>query len=282
MEGDDREANLEFWVGRGRADAGASSGRRARSFGRTSGRWRSLRPPRLRLPGLRGASFTRPSLGRASFNRPSFTGRTEGREPDPRRGRARPVAAAALLAGLAGAWLIVGHRSHASADVEPTPATHVPASVVVGTAPRHPLSASGASAPTAPAISPSTSTSVAPRTPDCRGLSVARRAVRCVIDGVQLEIRLSAPGSAAEAYTRAAGAVARPASGSPACARGVPDERSWSEVSSPTVAIGRYRCRLEQGRAAMWWTRGDRLAHALGPNGDLAALFAWWRAHPSE
>jgi hypothetical protein len=134
----------------------------------------------------------------------------------------------------------------------------------------------------APVAANSSSTSVVPRISDCRGLTVTGREVRCVIDGVELDVRLYAPGTAAEAYSRAAGALARPASGAPACARGLPDERSWSQASSPSVAIGRYRCRLEQGRAAMWWTRGERLAHALGPNGDLAALFAWWRAHPSE
>ncbi|MCU1468219.1 MAG: hypothetical protein JWM72_4147 [Actinomycetia bacterium] len=282
MDGDDREANLEFWVGRSRTDARAASGRVRRSFGGSSGRWRSLRLPRVRLPRLRRPAFTRrsfarPSFARPAFARPSFTRRAEEREADPRRGRARPVAAATLLAGLAGAWLLVGHRSHASAEADPTAAPRVPASVVIGTAPE-----TGSSAPAATARTGSPSTTRAPRTPACHGLSAARPALRCVIDGVELDLRLYAPGTAAEAYTRAAGAVARPGAGSPVCARGGPDERSWSDASAPAVAIGRYRCRLEQGRAAMWWTRGDRLAHALGPNGDLAALFTWWRAHPAE
>jgi hypothetical protein len=184
------------------------------------------------------------------------------------------VAAALLLAGLAAAWLFVSHRSHAAAEAE-QPAASIPVAIVDGTVPV--LRAPAPSAPTLPR-----STTVVPRSADCRGLSTTHTAVRCTLDGIDLEVRLYAPGTAAEAYTIAAGAVARPASGAPACALGAPDERSWSGGSSPDVAIGRYRCRLEQGRAAMWWTRGDRLAHALAPNGDLAALFAWWRAHPSE
>jgi hypothetical protein len=32
----------------------------------------------------------------------------------------------------------------------------------------------------------------------------------------------------------------------------------------------------------MWWTHGDRLLHVLSNDADLAKLFSWWRAHPSE
>jgi hypothetical protein len=36
---------------------------------------------------------------------------------------------------------------------------------------------------------------------------------------------------------------------------------------------------LESGRAAMWWIdEHGVLAHAVASNGDLAGLFAWWRA----
>ena len=50
----------------------------------------------------------------------------------------------------------------------------------------------------------------------------------------------------------------------PACAQGGEDERSWSRPTAPRLAVGRYACRIEQGRAAMWWTVDDRglLAHA--------------------
>jgi hypothetical protein len=267
---DEREANLEFWSGRARAeDPVEVPARPARSFGARSGAWRAFRVPPLRFPRLRRPTFTRPTFTRPSFRRPAWTRpalRLSG------RGRLRPIAAAVLLAGLAAAWLVVGHRSHASAGAELTPRTEAPSSAPVRT-----TSTAGA-----PVLGVEVPPVAARRTPDCRGLSGSRPEVTCVVDRVELDIRLYASGTAAEAYTRATGAPARPGAGAPACDRGVPDERSWSEASAPTVGVGRYRCRFEHGRAAMWWTHGDRLAHAVGPDHDLAALFAWWRVHPSE
>ena len=105
---------------------------------------------------------------------------------------------------------------------------------------------------------------------------------RVVIDGIDLDVRLYAPGTLAAAYRRVAGADAAARSGSPACARGVPDERAWSSAALPRAGLGRYRCLFEGERAAMWWTRGVRLEHAVARDGDLAALFSWWRTHPSE
>jgi hypothetical protein len=188
--------------------------------------------------------------GRAPFRRPSFG-----------RGRARPMAAAALLAGLAAAWLVAGHDSHLSAATDAPPAVAAPSVVSSSTV--------------------STTTTV-PFTRDCRGLSPARRDLRCVVDGIDLEVRLFTSGTVAAAYRSAAGADVAARSGTPACAQGVADERAWSAPASPDAAVGRYRCRFERGRAAMWWTRGDRLVHAVARDGDLAALFSWWRAHPSE
>jgi hypothetical protein len=264
---DEREANLEFWSGRARAeDAIEDPARPAPSFGRRSGAWRAFRVPPLRFPRLRRPPLTRPTFTRPAFRRPGLT-RPVLRLPS--QGRLRPIAAAVLLAGLAAAWLVVGHRSHASAGAELTPPAAVASSSAVATS-------------TAPPLGVEVPPIAARRTPDCRGLSASRPEVLCVVDRVELDLRLYAPGTAAEAYTRAAGAVARPGAGPPACAKGVSDERSWSEASSPTVAVGRYRCRLENGRAAMWWTQGDQVAHAVAPDRDLAALFAWWRGHPSE
>ena len=39
----------------------------------------------------------------------------------------------------------------------------------------------------------------------------------------------------------------------------------------PSRGVGRYACRIEQGRAAMWWTVDDRglLAHAIAADADL-------------
>ena len=84
------------------------------------------------------------------------------------------------------------------------------------------------------------------------------------------------------AYRAAAGADDGVAErGDAACARGHDDERAWSRPDTPTQVAGRYRCRVATARAEMWWTVDDAgvLAHATRADGDLAALFSWWRAH---
>ena len=87
MEPDDLASNLEFWSGRARnANAGED--------------------PRRRRPLPRRRSWPRPSLRR--------------RGPSP-NGRARPVAAAGLLAALTAAWLMVGHSSHSPVVLDADP-----------------------------------------------------------------------------------------------------------------------------------------------------------------
>ena len=241
MEARELASNLEFWAGRAR-NGGAGDDR-------------SRLRPSFRRRSFRRARFRRRPFRRPRFGRPSFG-----------RGRARPLAAFALLAGLTGAWVLAGHRAQTSAAGD-APAALAPPSFV--------------SSPSNLASNAATTTTV-PHTRDCLGLSVARREVRCVIDGIDLDVRLYAPGNVAAAYRRVAGADAAARSGSPACARGVPDERAWSSAALPRAGLGRYRCLFEGERAAMWWTNGDRLVHAVARGGDLAALFSWWRAHPSE
>jgi hypothetical protein len=99
-------------------------------------------------------------------------------------------------------------------------------------------------------------------------------------NGVVLEVWKLGPAAAAERYDAKVGDVA-PEAGSPACAHGSAEERAWSRPATPTVVAGRYRCIIERAHAALWWTneRGE-LAHAVAPDADLAALFAWWRAFP--
>jgi hypothetical protein len=226
---------------------------RARNDGAGEDPKRRRPPPRRRLVARLStlASFLRGS-------RPRFRA--------PRTG-SRPVAAAVLLAGLTAAWLVAGHHA-------PAPAADGAVSSVRVPSPLPPSTLSKTTTTTATTV---------PRVRDCAGLSPARREVRCVIDGVDLDVRVLTSASVAGAYRRAAGAaVVTAQSGSPACARGVSDERAWSTAASPDAAVGRYRCRFENGRAAMWWTRGDRLVHAVAPDGDLAGLFSWWRTHPSE
>jgi hypothetical protein len=104
--------------------------------------------------------------------------------------------------------------------------------------------------------------------------------LRCVIDRVDVEARLLEPKHAQAVYEQESAAITAPRQGPPACARGQADERAWSRPVAPAVAVGRYHCRIEAGRAAIWWTDEHGLvAHAVAVDGDLAALFEWWRAH---
>ncbi len=103
-----------------------------------------------------------------------------------------------------------------------------------------------------------------------------------MIGAVDVDVQLLGPETVGAAYRRAAGAEVAARTGAPACASGNPDERAWSVASAPVNAVGRYRCRFEKGHAAMWWTNGGLLTHAVAPDGDLAALFTWWRARPVE
>jgi hypothetical protein len=75
-------------------------------------------------------------------------------------------------------------------------------------------------------------------------------------------------------------ATSRPDPG-PAEREASPTNGSWSRPEHPRRVVGRFSCRTEQGRAAMWWTDVDRgvLAHAVAPDDDLALLLAWWCSH---
>lgn len=109
-----------------------------------------------------------------------------------------------------------------------------------------------------------------------RGTGVA---LACPIEGGIVEYRR--PAAPRDEFRRAIG-PAEPvaASGPAACAGGHEEERAWSRPDAPTVTAGRYACRVVEGRAELWWTEDATalLAHATRRDGDLAALFAWWRA----
>jgi hypothetical protein len=242
MQPRDLDPDAEFWGDRRGADAGG--GARRPSYRRPL-LLRVLRlPDRLTLGARR-----RPSAPtRGARARPPAAG-------NPSHGRARPLAAAILLAVLTTGWLVAGHRSRAAGSSAPA--------------------AARSSAP----ATPSMPASLVGR---CDDRSAQPEGAHCVLDGVHVDVRAYAPGTAAAAYRRVAGIAATPHTGPPACEHGAPDERAWSEPAAPAVAVGRYRCSFENGRAVMWWTRGDRLAHAVAPDADLEALFAWWRAHPAE
>jgi hypothetical protein len=117
----------------------------------------------------------------------------------------------------------------------------------------------------------------------CRDQDRSTATVHCVLAGIDVDYRRVTTRAVAATYRATIGMHRTPAGsiGAPACARGGQEERAWSRPDTPRRVAGRYACRVEQGRAAMWWTVDDRglLAHAIASNGDLASLFAWWSSH---
>jgi len=171
-----------------------------------------------------------------------------------------------LVAALAAGWLLVQQRASSNrhdglADARPTPpsaAPVVPATAADTTALRALLADAGA----------------------CADLVESVPAVQCDIGGVHLDVRLLALADARRIYLSSSGARIAPRRGAPACAQGRPDERAWSRPETPLVVAGRYRCRIEDRAAAIWWTdEKGVVAHAVAGDDDLALLFAWWRAH---
>jgi hypothetical protein len=119
-------------------------------------------------------------------------------------------------------------------------------------------------------------------TSGCQTLAGAEPSLLCPIDGGIVEY-VQVRDALAE-YRLVAGpddGVA--ADGEPACADGRGEERAWATPDAPTAVAGRYLCRVVDGRAELWWTvyDDDVLAHASRRDGDLAALFTWWRAQES-
>jgi hypothetical protein len=211
------------------------------------------RPPRARRLGLRLTRSIRSRLGGNG---------------------GRKVAAIVLVIGLAAAWLAtsrIGAASHSIRDGSVRPS--VVSRPVDTLAPRRPSSALVA---------------LVPKGARCAAGHESGPEVRCSVAGVEVDYR-SLPRSALRSSYLAAlvpglrgGTMSLAAgSGPPKCALGSEDERSWSRPSAPLRAVGRYACRIEQGRAVMWWTVDDRglLAHATASAGDLASLFAWWESH---
>ena len=183
-------------------------------------------------------------------------GRRRDRRANVSPSRTRRLAAGALIAVLAVAVLAAsrgGSPSSASAPVA-APAAD-PATVPVDPAPLRALFAGN---------------------PGCVDHGVDVPEVSCTVDGVRVDARLVGPAEAERTFA----ADPAPHSGPPACAQGRPDERTWSRPDAPVVAVGRYRCRIEGGRAAMWWTdEAGIITHAVAADADLAQLFAWWEAH---
>jgi hypothetical protein len=186
----------------------------------------------------------------------------ERRSPSPApRSRVRVIATALLLGGLALAWLSFAHSSARTAvpvlTKESVPA--VPPDPRVDTARLRMLFADAGR---------------------CVDASAARPRISCAIDGVRVEASLFTVQDARAVYEKRLGVRIRPGTGAAACAQGAVDERSWSRAAEPAIAVGRYRCRLEGGRAALWWTdEHGVLAHAVAADPDLRKLFRWWLVH---
>lgn len=194
-----------------------------------------------------------------------------------RVGRARTLAAIVLVAGLAAAWITTSQRSSANEPTAVAASDAPDESVVTGA----PITGSSAEI--------RRMRSLLPEAARCAETPSSVTEATCSIALVAVHYELVGPADALRAAylggvlpeLSGGSATLAAGSGAPACARGAEDERAWSRPAEPKRAVGRYACRIEQGRAAMWWTVDDRglLAHATAPDADLISLFAWWRTH---
>ncbi len=206
----------------------------------------------------------RPAAQRAFPRRPLFEGERPGARL--RRLARRPLirASAAVVVALAVGWALTWEWRPSPRPGPPPVPIAAGSTVAAGTSRSEPLLRSLRAAS------------------QCRTEPALPGRARCSIAGVVVDYEVVEPARLRAVYGDAVGSASRPAgSGPPACARGGEDERSWSMPTSPRRVAGRYACRLELGRAAMWWTLEDRglLAHAVASDADLASLFAWWLAH---
>jgi hypothetical protein len=90
----------------------------------------------------------------------------------------------------------------------------------------------------------------------------------------------ASPADLRAAYDRDGGH--RGGTGSPVCAAGGPEERTWSGSAAPSRPLGRYRCSLDRGRARLVWTdaRARVIADATRTDADLRSLYEWWTTVP--
>jgi hypothetical protein len=183
-----------------------------------------------------------------------------------RTGRMRKTAAIALVCALGAGWLVTTRMGRTSAQA----ATE--------------KSAAAPPATTGRATPDPSLRRLLPVGAECHDQDGSPSGARCSVAGIDVDYRMLRPDSVRAAYDTAIGsaaAVRGRAAAAPACVRGGEEERSWSRPARPGRIAGRYACRVEQGRAAMWWTVDDLglLAHATAANADLASLFAWWASH---
>jgi hypothetical protein len=109
----------------------------------------------------------------------------------------------------------------------------------------------------------------------------ASAAVVCDLDAptLRLELRVFAAASARNGRFAELAGAAPNGTGSPRCARGRAEVRTWSHRSVPAAVAGVYTCRLRGGVAEIVWTDDALgiLGVARADGIDLAQLFEWWR-----
>lgn len=201
-------------------------------------------------------------VGRGASPSPSSRSprRGSGRAKRRRKPRNRKrLVAVAFLAALASGWLVLS-RHHDSA------------------ASSLPVDPQGAAAmSTVPTIDTSVLRGYLDPAAACTDVVAAVPTVSCTEGRISLDVELDDPATAESLYVSRSGARVAPHRGAAACARGANEERSWSRPGAPAIAVGRYECRIEAGHAAIWWfDEHGIVAHAVAPDANLAALFAWW------
>jgi len=154
---------------------------------------------------------------------------------------------------------------------------------------RHNSSLASAPIPTAPATTVAARAEHGARqfrvgvgdTTGCQALVAAEPQLSCPLPSGAGAVTYTQVDDAAARYRVVVGDVHAIRHGDAACARGDADERAWSRPSTPTLIAGRYACRAAGSRAELWWTVDDigLVGHATRTDGDLAALFTWWRDH---
>jgi hypothetical protein len=177
----------------------------------------------------------------------------------------RRLAAAALLAALASGWLVLArHHGSSAAPLPVDPQLAAPSTV-------------------APAIDTSELRGYLDPGAVCRDEVAAVPSVSCTLGRVEIDAELVDRAAASQVYVSRSGARIAPRHGPPACARGAVDERAWSRSGAPAIAVGRYECRVEAGRAAIWWfDEHGIVVHAVSPDGNLSSLFSWWVTHVEQ
>ncbi len=170
---------------------------------------------------------------------------------------------------LAGASLVAAHVAHTDAGPDRVRRRSTSSSDAVTITPQSGASRMG------------TLRALVPAGGECVDRPAPDPQLQCMLDGVSVEYALAGSQRATEVYRSVVADSTVSRLGPAACASGGTDERAWSRPEDPITPVGRYACAVDGGRAAMWWTvsADGLIAHAVAPDADLAALFAWWRTH---